>query len=319
MPRIDDQIRDATIYLYASVSDAEKGETYQREPVNGGSGFLVWVKSAINDDIGFVYAFTNWHVIDEAEMPVIRINNRDGSVEIIPLSANDWTKHKDSDLAMVCLQSMVSESSLKYRAIRSDLFITKGMIELLNIGLGDDVYMVGRFIHHAGKKQNVPSVRSGIISNMPHPSEPIRINNNDTEPEAFLVEMRSLSGFSGSPVVLTLPFSQGYLSLERNSTIERDDIEIGAWLLGIDRASFYIRDNVRELTPDGVYLQKSERLFVNSHSGHAVVIPAWRLTEMINREDFVMARKEAEENYRRGSINESLKLNVETPNPTAEG
>lgn len=300
MPRIDDQIKDAIIYLYASVADAEIGETYQREPVNGGSGFLVWVKSEINDDFGTVYAFTNWHVIDEAEMPVIRINNRDGSVEIITLTAQDWTKHPESDLAMVCLAGLTSQASLKYRAIRSDLFITEEMIQLLNIGLGDDVYMVGRFIHHAGKKHNVPSARSGIISNMPHPNEPVRISNDDTEPEAFLVEMRSLSGFSGSPVVLTLPFSQGYLSLERNSIIERDRIEIGAWLLGIDRASFYIRDSVRELSHDGTLLLKSETLFVNSHSGHAVVIPAWRLTEMINSETFVRARKEAEENHRRG-------------------
>jgi hypothetical protein len=298
MPRIDDRIRDATIYLYASAADAEKGETYQREPVNGGSGFLVWVKSAVNDNFGFVYAFTNWHVIDEAKMPVIRITNCDGSVEIKPLTAKDWTKHNESDLVMVCLKSMVSETNLKYRAIRSDLFITKEMIELLNIGLGDDVYMVGRFIHHAGKKQNVPSARSGIISNMPHPSEPIRISNDDSEPEAFLVEMRSLSGFSGSPVVLTLPFSQGYLSLERNLIIEKENIEIGAWLLGIDRASFRIRDKVLELMPDRCFLRESDGLFVNSHSGHAVVIPAWRLTEMINREDFARARKEAEEKLR---------------------
>jgi Trypsin-like peptidase domain len=298
MPRIDDQIRDATIYLYASVADAEKGETYQREPINGGSGFLVWVKSTLNDEVGFVYAFTNWHVIDEAEMPVIRINNHDGSVKIIPLTAKDWTKHNESDLAMVCLESMVSAGSLQYRAIRSDMFINKEMIELLNIGLGDDVYMVGRFMHHAGIKQNVPSARSGIISNMPHPSEPIRISNDDSEPEDFLVEMRSLSGFSGSPVILTLPFAQGYLSLERNSIIEREGIEIGAWLLGIDRASFHMRDKVRELMPDGINLKKSASLFVDSHSGHAVVIPAWRLTEMINREDIAIARKEAERHSR---------------------
>ncbi|MGB8508838.1 MAG: serine protease [Pyrinomonadaceae bacterium] len=311
MPRIEDQVRDSITYLYPSVEAAEKGETDDGQRVGGGSGFLVWVKSERNEYLGFVYAVTNAHVIKEAKSPVVRVNNRDGSTIIKAFTVADWKTHKNSDLAMVCFESMISDSTPLYRAIKSDMLITKEMVELLNIGLGDDVYMVGRFVHHAGKKQNMPSARSGIVSMMPNTDEPIRMTKKDSEPEAFLIEMRSLSGFSGSPVIFSIPPEHGELRIERGGKIERGDIELGAWLLGIDRGNFCFREKVREQVPDG-RLKNSDTLFVDTHSGHSVVIPAWRLTEMINREDFAMARKQAEEEQDYVRVDDFGRLDAET-------
>ncbi len=65
--------------------------------------------------------------------------------------------------------------------------------------------MIGRFRVHAGKNKNLPAATFGNISMMPdeplyNPSMSSRSNQ-----ESFLVEMRSVTGFSGSPVFLYLP------------------------------------------------------------------------------------------------------------------
>jgi hypothetical protein len=61
----------------------------------------------------------------------------------------------------------------------------------LDIGIGDEAFVVGRFINHEGKQRNTPTARTGIISQMP--IEPIHIRGIDQE--CFLIEARSFGGF----------------------------------------------------------------------------------------------------------------------------
>jgi hypothetical protein len=73
----------------------------------------------------------------------------------------------------------------------------------LNVGPGDEVYFMGRFIAHDGKQRNTPIVRFGSIAMMPR--EPVHQTQRAFDQESFLIEARSLSGFSGSPVMLYIP------------------------------------------------------------------------------------------------------------------
>jgi len=196
MPRIADQVVDAVIYLYPSRKDAEEAK------LGGGTGFLVSVESAVNKNRFYIYAVTNKHVIDKGGL-VVRINRHDGSTEIIEFDYYDWERHPESDVAIAQIGQM-DESIIKFHCICSDKLITKEIAKRLDVGLGDDVYMVGRFASHAGKTTNMPSVRSGIISALPNPNEKVHTEIGDLE--AFLVEMRSISGFSGSPVIFDVPF-----------------------------------------------------------------------------------------------------------------
>lgn len=197
MPRIDEQVADAIIYLYPSKETAEQGKR------GGGTGFLVWIDS-VHTNQGYLYAVTNKHVIDSGGT-VIRINRHDGKTEIFDLDVYNWERHPDSDVAIAQL-GRVDANVIKFRSIPISNFVTKDIIEKLDIGLGDDVYMVGRFIHHSGKTYNMPSTRSGIISVMPNPDELIELGEPPQKQEVYLVEMRSLAGYSGSPVVFDIPF-----------------------------------------------------------------------------------------------------------------
>ena len=62
--------------------------------------------------------------------------------------------------------------------------------------------MVGRFVSHEGKQQNSPAVRFGNIAMMQ--KEKI-IDERGVAQESFLVEIRSLPGYSGSAVLIYSP------------------------------------------------------------------------------------------------------------------
>src|SRR5207237_1083251 len=70
------------------------------------------------------------------------------------------------------------------------------------VGVGDDIYMIGRFVNHEGRAKNTPSARFGNISMMP--GEAIEIGHGSTPQESFAVELRSMCGYSGSPVFVEM-------------------------------------------------------------------------------------------------------------------
>ena len=64
------------------------------------------------------------------------------------------------------------------------------------IRVGSPVGLTGLFVHHHGSSRNIPIVRSGNIAAMP--DEPVSTKRGLMT--AFLIEVRSIGGLSGSPV-----------------------------------------------------------------------------------------------------------------------
>jgi hypothetical protein len=147
-----------------------------------------------------------------------------------------------------------------------------------DIGLGDETFMVGRFVNHEGIQRNSPSLRWGHISMLP--SEPVyHPSNPRNEQESFLVEVYSLPGYSGSPVFVR-PFSSpklklGY-SIEELSAQDCAHAQSGPWLLGVDWG--YIGSHLQAL-----------------HTGMAGVVPAWRLLDLLNSDHLVEQRRAEQE------------------------
>ena len=72
-----------------------------------------------------------------------------------------------------------------------------------NIGLGDDVFFPGLFYHRVGENKNIPIIRKGTLAAMVDWNEPVLVKKRDGEnvqEVVHLIEIRSISGFSGSPV-----------------------------------------------------------------------------------------------------------------------
>jgi hypothetical protein len=243
VPRIPDGFLQTAIYLYRSESDATNGSDL------GGSGFLAGFVEA-NNTVRSHYATTNAHVVSDG-FRFIRINTIDGAHDIVETSEGDWTLHPEGDDVAVCAFSPKSHRDYKYALSR--MFITEELISEYNVGPGDEVFMVGRCVGHGGSAKNLPVARFGNIAMLP--SEKIR-NALGKERPHFLVEVRSVSGFSGSPVfVYDAPGS--VMKGARHSILPD-------MLLGIDC---------------GHLAEHEEHI----SAGMAAVVPAWRLLELINR------------------------------------
>ncbi|MBK7935079.1 MAG: trypsin-like peptidase domain-containing protein [Acidobacteria bacterium] len=282
-------------YLFADESSALTGEKF------GGTGFLVHRRS--ESGRRFVYAGTNKHVIDEG-FTTIRVNRTDGGdPDIISPSKLDWIPHKDG--ADVFWAYVDEPEKYCFEGINVSHFLRKDdlkpthTIEPSAVNVGGDVYMVGRFSGSPGKLTNRPVVRSGIVSQFPDPLEPISYSSTIDPQEAFLVEMHSIEGFSGSPVFHTQVGLTSFLSvstvLERFYNIPVPELEFDPSdnpirLIGIDAGgcrpwqATQVRDN-------GVpYPCQYE---VQSHSGFAIVIPCWKIEELLLQDTLAQWIQEA--------------------------
>lgn len=233
-----------------------------------------------------VYVVTNAHVVRDILrrpgcIPTIRMNRKDGGVGYF--EKDTWTFHPNGDdLCVAYLDVPIHE--FKASAPTIDAFITKAKIQEHGIGPGDEIFLVGRFISHDGRERNYPSSRFGNIAMMPH--EPIFNSYTGLNQESFLIELRSLSGYSGSPVfVFTMPW------FPRPGASMASSRSQGPFLLGIDWGHF------ADFKP---VLNKDKRTFAEPHcyvgqnSGFAGVVPAWKLQEVLDMPELRGSRQQRE-------------------------
>ena len=275
MPRIPERFLNCAVYLYPSEVEARAGVR------SGGSGFICSIPSAIDKNHAHIYVVTNSHVI-EAGSTIIRINTREGTTDILSTEKSSWFHHPAGDDLAVCSVNLPLEK-YNYSYISRIMFLDKGIIDQYNIGPGDDVFLVGRFVNHEGKQRNLPSVRFGNIAMMPW--EPIKQDRlGGFLQESFMVELRSIGGTSGSPVFI-------YFSPLRPimTTRPAKDRRAG-FLLGILWGHILTEERIRD--SDGEKMREGWK--VRANSGMAGVVPAWKLDELLNIGELVELREEDE-------------------------
>lgn len=288
MPRIHDMLQDCVIYLYPTVEDADAGERV------GGSGFLVTIRLESDPNTAVIWAVTNKHVALVA--PVVRLNTRDGSVAIANLRTEKWILHPDGDdLAIHPIP--LDPTFHKTSHVPREILLSREVVDKYDIGIGDDVFVVGRFVNHEGHVQNVPSLRFGNIAQMP------ALIRQDTgfDQESFLVEAKSISGYSGSPVfVHILPMSSRPQKDDPKTLMIMPIPGAGPWLLGIDWGHLHSWEEVCD--EDGNRLSRppysQAKRQVSSNTGMMCVIPAWKLEEMFRLPEVERLMKKADEAHK---------------------
>jgi hypothetical protein len=309
MPRISDVFLQCAVYVYESREDAELG-IHQ-----GGSGFLTHLFLEQNKEWSEIYVVTNRHaIIDPKTMimrdPVIRLNRKDGKIECFETKCRDWILHSDGDdIAVLPFRFRYSE--MDYWSVPSDFFLTPEVVSREDVGIGDDTFMVGRFVNHEGREKNAPAVRFGNIAMMPKEkiASPYGIDQ-----ESFLVEVRSLPGYSGSAVFLHSANAINDMSIRRGgkekpklpdrSTANAlevlqeslDSMEPfmnpkGPYLLGIDWCHIPRKSLVRAVDGSPV----DGNWYVDENTGMAGVIPAWKIIDVLNSEELIMQREIADQ------------------------
>jgi hypothetical protein len=254
-------------YLYRSVQDA------QAATAQGGTGFVVSVPSATVPDRHFFYVVTASHVI-EGGANVVRLNDRAGTTRAIAIDPDDWEHLPNDDVAIAGLP--VDPIVDDWKSIPTEMFVTREIIEEFDIGPGDEVFMCGRFSGQEGADRNTPSVRLGSIAQMDAPG---RHPRGFTQ-EGLLVEMRSLSQYSGSPVIVYVP---------RATPRPKPAARFYWGRLGLDWGHIPYEELVRDTNREAL---KGETAgwHVRTNSGMARVLPAWRIREHLESESFSEGR-----------------------------
>jgi hypothetical protein len=218
---------------------------------------------------------------------VIRLNTKDGKFDTFDFTENHWVKHPDKDDVAACPMPTLDMDLHIYKEIGPGVLLKKYEIDAFRIGPGDDVFVVGRFINTQVKIRNIPSVRFGNIAQMPiEPIEQDRVFGKFQQ-ESFLVEARSISGYSGSPVFLIL--------LARSSRQEPGfKLPTDVFrLLGIQWGYILDQEPVRDSSGRPV----DTGLQVHLNTGMMGVVPAWKLAELLKSDILMEHRKQAEDKY----------------------
>lgn len=289
MPRVPEVIINSVVYLYRDIDEAESGTDI------GGSGFLVGFPSESNKGCSHLYVVTCAHVVHGGST-VVRVNLKHSSrgyEKTFPLdfAKEDWICHPEHDIAVCALRhdADIRNYDISVLALE-DFILTKKQVEEQGIGPGDDLLYIGRFMGHAGKYQNMPSVRFGNISMNPNDNEPIDYKDPQTGVQrkqvAFLVEARSRSGYSGSPV---------FFINEHNKSNPRWLVPMFELrLLGIDFS--HIPETVALVDPHG-HLH-GNKWQVEVHAGMMGVVPSWFLLDFIKTApDLIEQRRRDDEFY----------------------
>jgi hypothetical protein len=261
MTYITDETMDAVVFLFASEEDAQDGKG------QGGSGFLVSIETPKGRE--YLYAVTNDHVIHRC--PWVRLTSRGRYPPHI--LKPEWESHPDGDDLAIAPLGFTSQF-LGYHGISRKSFLRKEWLSPTRpFGYGSEIFFLGRFLDREGREVNEPVARFGHIALSP----PTEVYQDDRAfwQESFMVEARSVSGFSGSAVVVMDEEYGGrhFGFLEVELDVEPADV-FGSLLLGID------------------WGHKSRS---SQHSGMSYVVPAWKLAEMLDSEEHVAVRKKEDE------------------------
>jgi len=189
MPRIPPSYLDCVVYLYPDEEKAIAGKDF------GGTGFLLAVASR-HPGRHYIYAVTNHHVAVSGGSSVVRVNTFDGGVDVFPFEPHEWDFDPKYDIAIKTIGLVAKQH--KFSIIPVEALVTEFHVEKNRIGVGEDVFMVGRFVDHDGGPTNRPAVRFGNISVMPSPIE----QPNGVFADVYCVDLHSRSGYSGSPVFM---------------------------------------------------------------------------------------------------------------------
>jgi len=170
----------------------------------------------------WVFLVTNKHVFEDRKYVDLRFNRKDGNAEIFrqPLFFENsqekrWLAHRNRlvDLALLNVTPKILEDhQVDYFFFNQEMFAYYKDFRKIGIETGDNIYVLGFPLGLAGKAQNFPCVKWGIISRID--KEVIKRD------KSFWIDSAIFPGNSGGPALLrptihsltgTKAVSQAYL------------------------------------------------------------------------------------------------------------
>jgi hypothetical protein len=286
---IPDEVRKCVVYIGYRLSSGEmslQGTAFEvSRPVEGVEGR------------SYHYLITTAHVIKGISSKenfdgkiLLRVNLNTGDAQTVETDASDWLFHPEESEVDVAVLPFVSELNLNadIKSIPVYMFLDEQLQSKLEISIGDEVFLTGMFHNHHGRKRNIPIVRVGNIA--AKPEEKVRTQMGFID--AYLIEVRSIGGLSGSPVFV-------HLGVDR--AIKKELVQVGNrgstfFLLGLMHGHY----NVNLLNEDAVDMDTKTKEVVNM--GIAIVVPSEKILEVINQPMIREKETESENKMRESKL-----------------
>lgn len=153
-----------------------------------------------------MYLVTARHVVESIRSKGLsevwlRLNHTDGTSKWFSSSLEQWFVHEaDGSIDAAILRAGIPDG-FDHLVFPWSLCITPERMKENEVGLGEEVFIVGLFRHHHGNNKNIPIVRIGNLASV---GEEKVVTRDFGEMDAMLIEARSIGGLSGSPVLLNL-------------------------------------------------------------------------------------------------------------------
>jgi hypothetical protein len=313
MPRIPDRTLNIVGYLYNNVADAESGSDF------GGTSFFVAVKSSLPNR-SFFYAVTNWHVAVRDGASVLRINTKDGDTEIFDLGSEQWEFDPKYDIAVACIPINHEKHMISALPV-PEAIVKMEDVQRVKLGVGEDVFMIGRFVDHDGGPINRPTVRFGNISSMPSPIE----QPNAGMADCYCIDLHSRSGYSGSPVFVYRTPGYDLEQMPPQNITDASFLLAGTnylALLGIHFSQFIeLWEIGREQMPktEGLVPLIRTGQYVKGLSGMTCVLPAWAIWDVLNMPKLKKEREEADARVMKQLISEGKMPPISESAPIPDG
>jgi hypothetical protein len=240
-----------------------------------GAGFFVGDPLGVHDAAA-VYVVTAKHCVqplDEQEngpfhKTWLRVNLRHAGSMHLEIPPEMWVCHASADVAVLPLALNQHTFDYLYYPVRHGA--TAEFIKRHSVTPGEDVFITGLLISHPGKSRVLPIMRVGNIAAFPE--DPITLLTG--QDSAYLVEVRSLGGLSGSPAfVHLLPAHADARGVVGHAT-EPAGATRRTYLMGLVHGFFPTVEN----DPDGIGEWAQEPL----NTGISIVVPLERVLDIID-------------------------------------
>ena len=287
---VNDNLRNCVVFVGF--------KTQSGYEIGGTAFFLLWPIE--NSDHYSLYAVTARHVITAACQRSIdghayfRVNVANGMCEWLKTEA--WGFHDDERVDIAATRMNWNETHLMgiydHGAISWNNLLDDEAIAHLKISPGEDLFFPGLFVRYPGEIANLPILRTGTIAAIPKSNQLIATALGVTD--AYLAEIKSIGGHSGSPVFV-------YFDSTKLCFLEQNNLEHGESypLLGVvhghfplDRSQFTYSEVKANAPTKETFSSGSD-----FHSGIAVIVPAYRIREAFSQEQFVNERRDMAKHF----------------------
>lgn len=256
----------------------------------GTAFFVSYPDSRLPPKVSFSYLVTAKHVLKDADgsyLPKVklRLNLRGDAgaefIEDIPVTDDAgklaWLSHQDGAVDVAMLPFIANEGKFDCMRIPTSMFVDSDAMAKESIAEGDPLYFIGLMTPYYGNQRNHPVVRRGSLALMTEE----KIETPTGLQNAFIAELVSWPGNSGSPVLLNLGGMRGN-KIYAGSRVMFLGILAGSFL---NRFKATMLDTAIVMAGDGVNI------------GISYIIPASRVKEVLETPQAKSQRDAEVENF----------------------